>query len=69
MAKKKKKKNPAVSFLGSMVAFFKDDRFRYALGIVFLLLSLFLNGEKYFQVRRSRWRILEGRWAPGYPIC
>jgi S-DNA-T family DNA segregation ATPase FtsK/SpoIIIE len=42
MAKKKKKKNPAVSFLGSMVAFFKDDRFRYALGIVFLLLSLFI---------------------------
>ncbi len=43
MAKKKKKeKNPIVRFLGSVVAFFKDDRFRYAMGIVFLLLALFL---------------------------
>ncbi len=42
MAKKKKKKNPSVRFLGSVVAFFKDDRFRYAMGIVFLLLALFI---------------------------
>jgi S-DNA-T family DNA segregation ATPase FtsK/SpoIIIE len=42
MAKKKKKKNPIVRFLGSVVAFFKDDRFRYAMGIVFLLLALFI---------------------------
>jgi len=40
--KKKKKKKPVVSFLGSMVAFFRDDRFRYALGIVFLLVALFM---------------------------
>ena len=40
--KKKKKKNPIVRFLGSVVAFFKDDRFRYAMGIVFLLLAVFL---------------------------
>jgi S-DNA-T family DNA segregation ATPase FtsK/SpoIIIE len=44
MAKnKKKKKNPTISFLGSVVAFFKDDRFRYAMGIVFLLVALFLT--------------------------
>jgi len=42
MVKKKKKKNPIVRFLGSVVAFFKDDRFRYAAGIVFLLLALFI---------------------------
>jgi S-DNA-T family DNA segregation ATPase FtsK/SpoIIIE len=43
MAKKKKnKKKPVVSFMGSMVAFFRDDRFRYALGIVFLLVALFM---------------------------
>jgi len=42
MAKKKKKKNPIVRFLGSVIAFFKDDRFRYAMGIVFLLLALFI---------------------------
>ncbi|MEA3462945.1 MAG: DNA translocase FtsK 4TM domain-containing protein [Bacteroidota bacterium] len=42
MAKKKKKKNPILRFLGSVVTFFKDDRFRYAMGIVFLLLALFL---------------------------
>jgi DNA segregation ATPase FtsK/SpoIIIE, S-DNA-T family len=42
MTKKKKKKKPIVSFLGSVVSFFKDDRFRYAMGIVFLLLALFL---------------------------
>ena len=41
MAKKKKKK-PVISFLSSVVAFFKDDRFRYALGIVFLLVALFM---------------------------
>ena len=43
MARKKKKKNPIVRFLGSVVAFFKDDRFRYAMGIVFLLMALFLT--------------------------
>jgi S-DNA-T family DNA segregation ATPase FtsK/SpoIIIE len=42
MTKKKKKKKPIISFLGSVVAFFKDDRFRYALGIVFLLVALFM---------------------------
>jgi S-DNA-T family DNA segregation ATPase FtsK/SpoIIIE len=41
MAKNKKNKNPTISFLGSVVAFFKDDRFRYAMGIVFLLVALF----------------------------
>lgn len=40
--KKKKKKNPVVRFLGSVVAFIKDDRFRYAMGILFLLLALFV---------------------------
>jgi len=39
---KKKKKKPVISFLSSLVAFFKDDRFRYALGIVFLLVALFM---------------------------
>jgi DNA segregation ATPase FtsK/SpoIIIE, S-DNA-T family len=43
MAKKKKRKNTTISFLRSMVGFFKDDRFRYAMGIVFLLLALFLT--------------------------
>ncbi len=42
MKKKKKKKKPIVSFLGSVVSFFRDDRFRYAMGIVFLLLAIFL---------------------------
>ena len=43
MAKKKKKKNSGiVSFLSSTVSFFRDDRFRYAMGIVFLLVALFL---------------------------
>jgi S-DNA-T family DNA segregation ATPase FtsK/SpoIIIE len=42
MAKKKKKKNPVVRFLGAVVAFFRDERFRYAMGIVFLLLALFM---------------------------
>ncbi len=39
---KKKKKNPSVSFLKSIVSFLKDDRFRYAMGIVFLLAGLFM---------------------------
>jgi len=42
MAKKKKKKKPVVNFLSSLAAFFKDDRFRYAMGILFLLVALFL---------------------------
>ena len=42
MAKKKKKKKPFVSFLKSTVSFIKDDRFRYALGIIFLLAALFM---------------------------
>lgn len=42
MVKKKKKKSGMVRFLGSVVAFFRDDRFRYALGIVFLLVALFM---------------------------
>ncbi|MCK5137678.1 MAG: DNA translocase FtsK 4TM domain-containing protein [Bacteroidales bacterium] len=41
MAKKKKKKT-FIRFLSSLVSFFKDDRFRYAMGIVFLLAALFL---------------------------
>jgi len=41
MAKKKKKK-PIINFLSSVVAFFKDDRFRYAMGILFLLVALFM---------------------------
>lgn len=40
--KKKKKKNPVIRFFVSLVALIKDDRFRYALGIVFLLVSLFI---------------------------
>ena len=39
---KKKKKNPFVRFLKSIVSFLKDDRFRYAMGIVFLLAGLFM---------------------------
>ena len=43
MAKKKKKKNNGiVGFLSSLVAFFRDDRFRYAMGIIFLLASIFI---------------------------
>jgi len=42
MAKKKKKNNPTVRFLGAVVSFFRDDRFRYAMGIIFLLVALFL---------------------------
>jgi S-DNA-T family DNA segregation ATPase FtsK/SpoIIIE len=39
---RKKKKNPLVRFLKSIVSFFKDDRLRYALGIVFLLAGFFI---------------------------
>jgi S-DNA-T family DNA segregation ATPase FtsK/SpoIIIE len=39
---KKKKNNPFVRFLKSIVSFLKDDRFRYAMGIVFLLAGLFI---------------------------
>jgi len=43
MAKKKKKKsNGFINFLTSVVAFFRDDRFRYAMGIVILLVALFM---------------------------
>jgi DNA segregation ATPase FtsK/SpoIIIE, S-DNA-T family len=43
MAKKKKKKsNGFVNFLTSVVAFFRDDRFRYAMGIVLLLMAMFM---------------------------
>ena len=44
MAKKKKKKKNSgfVGFLGSVVSFFRDERFRYAMGIVFLLAALFM---------------------------
>ncbi len=41
MAKKKQKKSRRGS-LGSVIGFFRDERFRYALGIVFLLTALFL---------------------------
>ncbi len=40
--KKTKKKNPIIRFLGSTVAFLKDDRFRYALGILLMLSAVFL---------------------------
>lgn len=39
---RKKKKNPIVRFLKSVINFVKDDRLRYALGIVFLLAGLFM---------------------------
>ena len=39
---KKKKKNSFVRFLKSIVSLLKDDRFRYAMGIVFLLAGLFI---------------------------
>ncbi len=43
MAKKKKKKSKGlVNFLSSAVAFFRDDRFRYAMGIVIILVALFM---------------------------
>ncbi len=44
MAKKKKKKKDSgfISFLSSVVSFFRDERFRYAMGIVFLLVALFM---------------------------
>ncbi len=42
MAKKKKKENGFVQFLNSLVTFFRDDRFRYAVGIVFLLVAIFM---------------------------
>jgi S-DNA-T family DNA segregation ATPase FtsK/SpoIIIE len=38
----KKKKRGFVEFLASLVAFLRDDRFRYALGIVFLLVAFFM---------------------------
>jgi len=39
---RKKKKNPVVRFLKSLISFLKDDRLRYAMGIVFLLAGLFM---------------------------
>jgi S-DNA-T family DNA segregation ATPase FtsK/SpoIIIE len=43
VAEKKKKKNTGfVGFISSIVAFFRDDRFRYALGIVLLLGALYM---------------------------
>jgi S-DNA-T family DNA segregation ATPase FtsK/SpoIIIE len=39
---RKKKKSGSVRFFSSLVAFFRDDRFRYALGIVFLLVAVFM---------------------------
>jgi hypothetical protein len=43
MAKKKKKRSKGfVNFLSSAVAFFRDDRFRYAMGIVIILVALFM---------------------------
>ena len=39
---KRKKKNGVVRFFGSVVGIFKDDRFRYAVGLVFLLIAVFL---------------------------
>ncbi len=43
MAKNKKKKsNRLVSFLNSLVSFFRDDRFRYVTGIILLLAAIFM---------------------------
>ncbi|MEN8203347.1 MAG: DNA translocase FtsK 4TM domain-containing protein [Bacteroidota bacterium] len=39
---RKKKKNALVRFLKSFVSFVKDDRLRYAMGVVFLLAGLFM---------------------------
>ncbi|MFO7935605.1 MAG: DNA translocase FtsK [Bacteroidales bacterium] len=39
---KRKKKSSSVKFFSSLVAFFRDDRFRYTLGIVFLLVAIFM---------------------------
>lgn len=41
MAKKKKKKG-FIRLLSSLLSFFKDDRFRYALGIVLMLAALYM---------------------------
>ncbi|PID91361.1 MAG: cell division protein FtsK [Bacteroidetes bacterium] len=42
MAKKKKKTNPLVRTLRKMIAFFREDSFRYILSIVFLLAAIFM---------------------------
>jgi S-DNA-T family DNA segregation ATPase FtsK/SpoIIIE len=43
MAKQKKKRsNGLIGFLSALVAFFRDDRFRYAMGIILLLAAIFL---------------------------
>ena len=39
---KKKQKNGFVRFLSSLITFLRDDRFRYASGIVFLLIAIFI---------------------------
>ena len=65
MVKKKKKNSGFVGFLSSAVSFFRDDRFRYAMGIVFLLAALFHAYLLYFlpdSIGKPT-RILNG---PGY---
>ena len=42
MMVKRKKKKGIVRFLGTVVGIFKDDRFRYAMGLIFLLIAIFL---------------------------
>jgi len=39
---RKKKKNGVTRFFASLVSFFRDDRFRYAVGIVFVLVAVFM---------------------------
>ncbi len=39
---RKKKKNGVTRFFASLVSFFRDDRFRYAIGIVFVLVAVFM---------------------------
>ena len=39
---KRKKKNAVVRFMGSLVAAFRDERFRYAAGLIFVLIAVFM---------------------------
>ncbi|MGW8315629.1 MAG: DNA translocase FtsK 4TM domain-containing protein [Bacteroidales bacterium] len=39
---KRKKKNAVVRFMGSIVATIRDDRFRYATGLILLLIAIFM---------------------------
>lgn len=39
---KRKKKNAVVRFMGSIVAAFRDERFKYAVGLIFVLIAVFI---------------------------